>query len=121
MNIFKRMFIRIKRALKAAKEFVVRTAKRFIGWCDENPELVLLAAPIVIKSVKEMWSKFAKSASQRWAERERHRIDHTYYDRRTDIHWTLKRKMTNAEAMIFEMRKDAGESTYRILYDLGLI
>jgi hypothetical protein len=99
--------------LKNGRQNIRNTA----WWLDDNKEVLLLASPFLIKAGKAAYRKTRKTK----AEQERYRIDHTYYDRHLDLHYTLKRPMTNEDLAIFEMRRRNDEPTHQILKDLGLI
>ena len=51
-------------------------------------------------------------------EQERKRIDTTYYDPSTGLHWELKRKLTNHEREELDERRRDGESVGEILRDM---
>lgn len=119
--MFKNLFQRIKRWLKKVVNNAKELATKIANWVKENPEIVLAGAPFVIRGVKTLYRKHAKSASQKWAEKERYRIDHTYYDRSHDIYYELKRKMTNNDSKMFATMRDQGYSAFQALQFLNLI
>ena len=53
-------------------------------------------------------------------EQERKRIDRTYYDPSTGLHWELKRKLTNNEREELDQRRRNGEAVGNILRDMGV-
>lgn len=94
-----------------------QTATKAVEWGVENKELVIAMIPVAITVVK---------TGQSWAvnhrvKTERSRIDHTYYDPSTGMHWELKRKATNADRAEILRRKKAGQDTYTILRQMNLI
>lgn len=119
--MFKRMINWIKKMLKRIRNAALRATLKAMAWLKENPELVLAGAPFVIRGAKSIYRKHAKSASQKWAEKERYRIDHTYYDRSHDIYYELKRKMTNNDSKMFATLRDQGYSAFQALQFLNLI
>ena len=62
-----------------------------------------------------------KKARPTQYERERERIDHTYYDPSSGLHWALRRPMTNSERARLQQRKANGEDVYSILSSMRLI
>lgn len=101
---------RAKQKAIAAKEWVVN-----------NKEIVILAAPVVVKAGKEIYKSHHKTASQKWQEKERERIATTYYDPSSGLHWKLNREPTNAERIIIDRKRREGYDVSEVLIDLGLI
>lgn len=83
----------------------------------ENRELVAIGVPVVIAGIKSGQSLIVN----RRMKTERDRIDHTYYDPSTGFHWELRKKPTNADRAEILRRRKAGQDTYDILRQMGLI
>ena len=88
-----------------------------IRFADENKELVIASVPVVIALVKTGQSRVVNKRMKD----ERKRIDHTYYDPSTGMHWELRRKATNHDRAEIIRRKANGQDTYTILRQMGLI
>ena len=88
-----------------------------IQWGMEHPTEV-----VAIISVSAAVLKASQSlvVSHR-VKAERARIDHTYYDPSTGMHWDLCRKANNNDRAMIMQRKANGEDVYSILRDLRLI
>lgn len=111
-------------AKEKAKDFgrkAVGEAKRFgteaVEFANRNKEILIVAAPVVIAGIKSGQSLMVN----RRIKGERKRIDHTYYDPSTGMHWELKRKATNADRAEILRRKKAGQDVYDILRQMNLI
>ena len=81
---------------------------------EHGREIVTVGIPTAIVVTKAI----VKACSKTQYEKERDRIDHTYYDPATGAHWELKRKLTNKERQELINRKDDGEDVYDILQDM---
>jgi hypothetical protein len=55
------------------------------------------------------------------AQKERERIDMTYYDPSTGLHWELTRKLTNAERSKLAEAKRNGVPVERVLSAMGVL
>ena len=107
--------------LKTKLSTVVKRAKelgqKLIDWAVNHKKEALAVVSLLAMLAK----KLIKPAGVRHQQQERHRIDHTYYDPSTGIHWELRRRPTNTERTILAERKRAGEPAEVILDDLGLL
>ena len=115
---------KIEKAKKKAKDFgrkAIGEAKRFgieaVEFANRNKEVLIVAAPVVIAGIKSRQSLMVN----RRIKGERKRIDHTYYDPQTGMHWELKRKASNADRAEILRRKKAGQDVYDILRQMNLI
>lgn len=90
-------------------------------WVKENKEVVILAAPVVIKAGKEIYKSHHKTAAQKWQEKERERIETTYYDPSSGLHWKLNREPTNEERIVIDRKRREGYDVGEVLMSLGLI
>lgn len=107
----------LQQNLRNAAAVVKRQLQRAFDWvmCHKTEALAILGALVMLGK------KFIKPAGIRHKEQERERIDTTYYDPSTGLHWQLTRKPTNAERAEFAERKRAGEPAEMILDDLDLL
>lgn len=96
-------------------------AKAAKEWIVDNKEVCMLAAPVVLKVGKDVYKAHQKTARQKWEESERQRIDTTYYDPRSGLHWRLKREPTNEERAIIDRKRKEGYDAYEVLLALGLV
>lgn len=115
---------KVEKAVNDAKEFGKRAAVQAkdaacrVGYfVKENKEMVAMGIPLAIATVKAGQSLVVN----RRIKGERSRIDHTYYDPSTGFHWDLRRKATNADRAEILRRRKAGQETYDILRQMGLI
>lgn len=77
----------------------------------EHKEEIIVSIPVVIGVTRSLYKTFRPTVY----EQERKRIDHTYYDPSTGIHWELKRKLTNHERAELDRRRRNGEPVIDIL------
>ena len=115
---------KVEKTAKDVKEFGQRAwgqakgAASKVGYfVKENKEMVAMSIPLAIAAVKAGQSLVVN----RRVKGERARIDHTYYDPTTGFHWELRKKPTNADRAEILRRRKAGQDTYDILKQLGLI
>lgn len=85
-----------------------RATKKFA--CEHGKEIIV-ALPVIIGGVTGIYKTFKPTNY----EQERKRIDHTYYDPSTGLHWELKRKLTNNERAELDRRRRDGEAVIDIL------
>lgn len=107
----------LKEYAKKAWDGIKAAVKAASDWCRKHRGEAIMLASILFTLLK----RTMKTAAIRNAEKERNRIDTTYYDPSTGLHWQLRRKPTNRERMIFSERKRQGEPAEVILTDLGLL
>ena len=79
-------------------------------WCVGHKEEVLGLIPLGLGLIG-----LAKQFKPTKQETERERIDTTYYDPHTGLHWQLRRKLTNDERAELARRQRLGEYTEDIL------
>lgn len=110
----------IKPTLKETASEILKTAKvkakEAMAWAKEHKEEIGMASAFAAGIYG-----FAKKQRPTQYQQERHRIDHTYYDPSSGMHWQLTRPMTNQERGRLQQRKANGEEVYYILYSMGLI
>lgn len=106
-----------KEKLKEAAPKVKKGAGEAWGWLKENREELVKFTPFILGAIG-----LVKSMKPTATQTERQRIDHTYYDPRTGLHWQLRRPLSNSERMELERRRRLGEdagdilSSMRVLY-----
>ena len=115
---------KVEKTAKDVKEFgqkawgQAKGAASKVGYfVKENKEMVAMSIPLAIAAVKAGQSLVVN----RRIKGERSRIDHTYYDPATGFHWELRKKPTNADRAEILRRRKAGQETYDILRQMGLI
>lgn len=89
-------------------------------WIGENPERAV-GVMLAIGGVICGGAKLIKAVRPSAAEIHERRMDRTYYDPSTGMHWDLKRNLTNAERCEIMSRKRDGEYTEDILRDMKLM
>lgn len=90
---------------------------RTVDFVIENKELCIAAIPVVVGALKVGQSQIVSHRQTR----ERRRIQRTYYDPSSGMHWELKRKATNNDRAEILRRKAEGEDVYTILRQMNLI
>ena len=107
-------FDKFKRKAKAK-------AKKVGEFCKDNWLAILIGTSVTLAVVDQGVKTFRDiKPAKSEAEKERDRIDHTYYDPSTGMHWDLRRKATNEDRIAIEDRKGK-DSMSEILSDLKLI
>lgn len=104
-----------KQKLDAAWDTTKRAAKNGLQFVSENKEAIFTAGTIIAGCV----AFFKGNKTQ--SDRERDRIDTTYYDPTTGAHWRLKRPLSNRERMELMRRRREGEFTEDILDDMNVL
>lgn len=79
-------------------------------WCVGHKEELIGLIPLGLGLIG-----LAKQLKPTKQETERERIDKTYYDPHTGLHWQLRRKLTNDERAELARRQRLGEYTEDIL------
>ena len=105
--------LKIKRAKMRMKSAKIE-AKRFM---DEHPEVVIAGITATAGAIKAGQSFVVN----RRVAKERKRIDRTWYDPRTGMHWDLRRKLTNPERAEILNRRAMGQSAYDILAQMNVL
>lgn len=115
---------KIEKAKQKVKDFgrkagnkVKRFGSEAVEFANRNREVLVIAVPVVIAGIKSGQSLMVNHRINS----ERKRIDHTYYDPSTGMHWELKRKASNADRAEILRRKKAGQDVYDILRQMNLI
>lgn len=81
----------------------------------------ILEAGVVISGSAVAVGGIIKAIKPSAIDRHDKKVDRTYYDPSTGIHWELRRKATNNDRMALVRRRRNGEQTEDILRDLRLI
>ena len=108
---------RISEFGRKAKREALDAGSRALEFANRNRELIVIGAPVLIATIKSGQSLVVN----RRLRNERSRIDHTYYDPSTGMHWELRRKATNADRAEILRRKKDGQDVYTILRQMKLI
>lgn len=103
---------RVDEALDTAK---VKASEAY-KWCVSHKEELLGLLPLALGAIGVI--KKMKPSVQ---ETERERIDTTYYDPHTGLHWQLRRKLTNSERAELARRQRLGEYTEEILTGMRVL
>lgn len=101
---------KIKAKLRNAKTKTIDFVKR-------NKKEIIVMTPVALGVGKAV----VKAVKPTQYEKERKRIDETYYDPKTGAHWELKRKLSNIELQRLVARRSNGEDSGTILRDMGLL
>lgn len=103
---------------KKARDVVIGKTAEAIEWASENPKEAIgsiIAAGAAFAGLKKILP--TKTATQK----ERDRIDHTYYDPQTGLHWQLTRRLTNAERGRIAAAKRDGTPVENVLSRMGVL
>lgn len=85
-------------------------------WAKEHKkEVAAITTAVVIAGVKIIGTKMYRKLNPTNAQIERDRIDHTYYDPSSGLHWDLKRRLTNLERSRVDEARRNGTPVYDIL------
>lgn len=103
-----------KKLLSQAKEKV----SDVVDWSVENPKEAFAAATGIAGAVFGLTKMLPKKTV---TQKERERIDTTYYDPSTGLHWELTRKLTNAERARLAEAKRQGVPVERVLSAMGVL
>lgn len=115
--IEKSIWEKTKEKLKEAAPKIKKGAGEAWEWLKDNREELVKFTPFILGAIG-----LVKSLKPTATQTERERIDHTYYDPRTGLHWQLRRPLSNDERMELERRRRLGEdagdilSSMRVLY-----
>lgn len=78
-------------------------------------EVAAITTAVAIAGVKIVGTKMYRKLNPTNAQIERDRIDHTYYDPSSGLHWDLKRRLTNLERSRVDEARRNGTPVYDIL------
>lgn len=106
-----------KERAQAAWDVFKRKVTPIVDWVRRNPKEALGWALAIFGIIKAGRRALGKTAT----EKERHIIQHQYYDPHTGHHWILRRPLTNLERSELAYRQRNGEYTEDILDDLGVL
>lgn len=95
----------------------VEHATKACNWVLNNPEKILAGIAVGVAVANATKSLVVSHRNSR----ERARIDRTYYDPSTGMHWELRRKATNADRIAIMNGKANGQSIVDILVERRLI
>lgn len=95
--------------------------RQFVIWVNDNKELIVMCAPVVLATCKfgsKLIVKVGKNINLRKAEK----IKNLYcYDPSLGHYWELKRKLSNKEWLSIDSRKKNGERLADILSELKVL
>lgn len=95
-----------------AKEAFRKTGE----WAKEHKKEVSIITMIATATgIKIIGTKMYRTLNPTNAQIERDRIDHTYYDPSSGLHWDLKRRLTNLERSRVDEARRNGTPVYDIL------
>lgn len=95
-----------------AKEAFRKTGE----WAKEHKKEVSIITTIAaVTGIKIIGTKMYRKLNPTNAQIERDRIDHTYYDPSSGLHWDLKRRLTNLERSRVDEARRNGTPVYDIL------
>lgn len=96
------------------------TGENVVTWARENPESAVTVLAIAGGAIG-LATKIVKFIRPSAAEMHERRMDKTYYDPSTGMHWDLKRNLTNKDRIEIMDRKRGGEFTEDILRDMRVL
>ncbi len=81
-----------------------------IDWCATHPTEVIGGVTLLVSGLKASKSLVVTHRTNK----ERHRIDHTYYDPSTGLHWDLRRKANNSDRIAIADAKKRGDDANKV-------
>lgn len=99
------VFVDNRTKMEKFKDKVTDAKDKTVDFVKEHWFELMIFVPMGFKAVSSC-SKSIRSMGPTQYEKERYRKDTTYFDPRTGIRWRLKRKLTMAETMELERRRD---------------
>lgn len=81
----------------------------------KKKEVAAITTAVVIAGIKIIGTKMYRKLNPTNTQIERDRIDHTYYDPSSGLHWDLKRRLTNLERSRVDEARRNGTPVYDIL------
>jgi hypothetical protein len=106
---------KLKKTVKKVWVTVKKVTDDIWQFCRDNKEEVAFYSSLAVTGIGAI--KSLKSSK----DRERERIDTTYYDPATGAHWRLRRALTNSERAELMARRRLGEYTEDILDDMRVL
>lgn len=108
---------RFKNRMLKIKQGAIEKGGLLLDWVIDNPGEAVAVGGLIVTGLKASQSLVVSHRHNK----ERRRIDYTYYDPSSGFHWDLRRKATNNDRREITRRKQLGEDTFTILNDLRLI
>ena len=96
---------------------VAKQSKEITTTLAKNPEYLTLASGIIFGLLRI----FRSMVVSHRVNKERYRIDHSYYDPHTGFKFELRRKLTNSDYRTISTRTKNGDSIVDILEDIRAI
>jgi hypothetical protein len=106
---------------KRAWETTKNTTKKVVDTVIEHPlatVIILGGATKLVCGVMDSYAGVKRANNQR---EQLTKGETTYYDRKYDVYYNLRRPMTNSESIELSLRKERGEFVGNILEDMNLI
>lgn len=107
-----------KQDFENAKRTIKTKVNKTIKWLEENPEVVIVVAPIVIGGVVKLTQAGIRHHNLTLETKHREKY---VYDRSLGHYWELRRKLSNNEWGAIETRRRRGESLGKILGDMKVL
>jgi len=108
---------RVQNQAIRVKNFAAEKGGMLIDWVVDNPAEAIGLVTLGVSGLKASQSLVVSHRNNK----ERKRIEQTYYDPSTGFHWNLRRKANNNDRLEISRRKKMGQETGDILRDLRLI
>lgn len=107
-----------KQDFENAKRTTKAKVEKTLRWLEDNPEVVIVLAPIVLGGTFQL----AKLGVRRHnLSLETNHREKYVYDRSLGHYWELRRKLSNNEWVAIETRRRRGESLGKILGDMKVL
>ena len=106
---------------KRAWETTKATTKKVVDTVVEHPLATVIILGGVTKLVSGIMDSYAGVKRSSNQKEQLTKGETTYYDRKYDVYYTLRRPMTNRESIELSLRKERGEFVGDILEDMNLI
>lgn len=111
---------KIHDTIEEAKFKVTDATTRAKEWVREDPQRAITAFSVAAGTIG-LAIKIVSLVKPTAAEMHERRMDKTYYDPSTGMHWDLKRNLTNSDRIEIMERKREGEYTEDILRDMKVL
>lgn len=110
----------LEKAKKKAqrREWVKNKVNAATCWFYNNKEMIIILGPVVVGAIGTGVKVLSRNVSMK---KEKDLKDLYCYDRSLGHYWTLRRKLTNAEWVEIDKRKNNGERLADILSELKVL
>lgn len=110
-----------KEKVEAFKWNMKEKISRCLEWAEEHPRTTIAIIGFTSFVIKETVTCVTKTATAKATISEQRFKERSIYDRSIGGYVELRRKMTTAEIVEFDRRRDNGERTIQILDDMNLL